>query len=56
MKKQVLETIEQVEIYPIISFVIFGLFFVATSFYVAKMSKKLVSDMKALPLDDQPEK
>lgn len=56
MKKQVLETIDQVEIYPIISFVIFGVFFIATAVYVMKMNKSFVSKMEELPLDGDLEK
>ena len=53
MKRQVLESIDQVGIYPTISFVIFGLFFIIATAYVIKMSKSFVDEMKALPLDKQ---
>lgn len=55
MKKSLLETIENVEIYPMISFAIFGLFFLVTGFYVLKMSKKMVDKMGSLPLETDPE-
>jgi hypothetical protein len=50
MKKQVLESIEGVGIYPMISFAIFGLFFIATTIYVLKMRKEFVKEMESLPL------
>ena len=56
MKKQVLESIDQVGIYPTISFVIFGLFFIVATAYVIKMSTSFVDEMKGLPLDKTPEK
>lgn len=52
MKKQVLESIDQVGIYPTISFIIFGIFFIVATAYVIKMSKSFVDEMKSLPLDD----
>ena len=55
MKKQVLESIDQVGIYPTISFVIFGLFFIVATAYVIKMSKSFVDQMKELPLDETTE-
>lgn len=55
MKKSLLETIENVEIYPMISFAIFGLFFLVTGFYVIKMSKKMVDKMGSLPLETESE-
>lgn len=40
-----------VEIYPLISLVIFTLFFAIMLWYVIKMSKKRVDEMSAMPLD-----
>ncbi len=52
MKKEALLAISDVEIYPVISFVIYGLFFLAVLAYVIFISKDLVKNMKDLPLDD----
>ncbi len=41
-----------VEIYPLISLVIFMLFFAGLLFYVVKLSKPLVKHMAELPLED----
>lgn len=49
--KQYAETIKGIEIYPIISLLIFVLFFIAVLYYVRKMDKKTVEDIKSLPLD-----
>ena len=53
MKKEVLESIDNVAIYPMISFAIFGLFFIAAGIYVFKMKKELIERMESLPMDDQ---
>ena len=49
--KQYAETIEGVNIYPIISLVIFMLFFIAVLWYVKKMDKRKVEEISKLPLD-----
>jgi cytochrome c oxidase cbb3-type subunit IV len=53
MKKEALESIDNVAIYPMISFAIFGLFFIAAGIYVFKMKKELIERMESLPMDDQ---
>ena len=53
MKKEALESIDNVAIYPMISFAIFGLFFIAPGVYVFKMKKELIERMESLPMDDQ---
>ncbi|MEY4288119.1 MAG: hypothetical protein RLZZ30_207 [Bacteroidota bacterium] len=40
-----------VEIYPLISLIIFTLFFAVMLWYVIKMSKSRVTEMSAMPLD-----
>lgn len=40
-----------VEMYPLISLMIFTLFFAFVLWYVIKMSKTRVSEMSAMPLD-----
>ena len=52
--KKYAETIDQIEIYPIISLIIFFGFFVGVLWYVLRMRQSEVNSMKQLPLDDQP--
>ncbi|MGZ3845706.1 MAG: CcoQ/FixQ family Cbb3-type cytochrome c oxidase assembly chaperone [Flavisolibacter sp.] len=49
--KQYVETIQGIDIYPIISLFIFVLFFIAVLWYVTKMDKRKVEEIKHLPLD-----
>jgi len=54
--KQHMETIEGVANYPMVSLLIFFVFFVLLSWWVATASKDHVREMEELPLDenDQP--
>ncbi|MFN4286785.1 MAG: CcoQ/FixQ family Cbb3-type cytochrome c oxidase assembly chaperone [Lacibacter sp.] len=52
--KKYAETIENIEIYPIISLLIFFAFFVGVLWYVLRLRQSDVNNMKQLPLDDQP--
>ncbi len=52
MHKEVLRSIDGIEIYPILSLAIFGLFFVAMLIWVIKVDKKYIHDMSELPLSD----
>ena len=47
-----MDTIGGIEIYPIISFAIFFLFFVVVTTLVIKARKEHIDHMSALPLDD----
>ncbi|GAB4230213.1 MAG: hypothetical protein Tsb0034_02010 [Ekhidna sp.] len=49
--KHHMETIAGIEIYPVISFVIFFVFFIALTIYVLKVDKKLFNDISNIPLD-----
>ncbi|WP_421765111.1 CcoQ/FixQ family Cbb3-type cytochrome c oxidase assembly chaperone [Ekhidna sp.] len=49
--KHHMETIAGIEIYPVISFVIFFVFFIALTVYVFKVDKKLFNDISNIPLD-----
>ena len=49
--KQYAETIKGIDVYPIISLFIFLLFFIAVVYYVKKMDKTKVEEIKSLPLD-----
>lgn len=46
-----LEKITGVSIYPLISFVIFGLFFLVMLIWVIKADKKRIYDISRIPLD-----
>jgi cbb3-type cytochrome oxidase subunit 3 len=50
--KHTLESITGVEIYPLISLLIFFLFFIGLGAYVLSMSKQRVEDMSRKPLED----
>lgn len=49
--KQYAETINGIDIYPIISLFIFLLFFIAVLWYVRKMDRHEVEEIRNLPLD-----
>ena len=53
MIKNVLESIAGIDIFPIISLVLFALFFGSVLVWVYKLDKKTVSRMKNLPLEDE---
>jgi len=52
MDKNVLQSIAGVEIYPIISFVIFFLFFLGLLLYVVRARRPHLDAMSQLPLRD----
>jgi cbb3-type cytochrome oxidase subunit 3 len=56
MKKEILSSIENIEIYPIISLLIFVTFFVGMFIWVIKVDKKYINHMKDMPLKDEPQK
>ena len=47
-----LTTIEGIEIFPIISLVIFFSFFVGLGIYMVKVDKNKIKELKNLPLDE----
>ena len=49
--KQYAESIDRVNIYPIISLFIFFIFFIAVLYYVKKMDKSKVNEISKLPLE-----
>ena len=51
--KQYAETITGIDIYPIISMFIFVVFFIAVLWYVKKMDKRKVEEIRNLPLADE---
>lgn len=52
MYKEVLRSIEGIGLYPIISLVVFFLFFTTVFLWVARIGRKDAQDMAAMPLDD----
>ena len=52
MYKNVLQSIDNIAIWPVISFVIFFLFFICLLWWVFTADKKFIDVMKSLPLDD----
>ncbi|MDE3183331.1 MAG: CcoQ/FixQ family Cbb3-type cytochrome c oxidase assembly chaperone [Bacteroidota bacterium] len=53
--QDVTENIEGAEIYPMISLIIFFLFFVVLLWFVLKMSKERVDILSNIPLDETEE-
>lgn len=49
--KHHMESISGIEIYPMISFLLFFTFFVLMLIYVVKVDKKRIARIAALPLD-----
>lgn len=52
MFKHYFEGIQNVEIWPIISLIIFFLFFVILILWIFKVDKKYIRKMKNMPLDN----
>lgn len=48
-----MDTIIGIEIFPLISFIIFFLFFIVLFIWVAKMKKSDVAELAAMPLEEQ---
>ena len=53
--KQYAETMDNISIYPIISLLIFFVFFVVLIGYVIKLDKKSIQEISRLPLNDDAE-
>lgn len=49
--KHHMETIAGIEVYPVISFIIFFTFFIALTIYVLKVDKKTFNEISNIPLD-----
>ncbi|MBD3627777.1 cbb3-type cytochrome c oxidase subunit 3 [Cyclobacterium sp.] len=56
MQKEILRSIENIEIYPIISLLIFVIFFVGMFWWVIRADKGYIDKMKEMPLKDEPQK
>jgi hypothetical protein len=55
MYKNVLQAIDGIEIYPLISFTIFFVFFLGLIVYVALMDKNYANTMSSIACDDETE-
>jgi cbb3-type cytochrome oxidase subunit 3 len=53
--QQYTETIKGAEVYPMISLLIFFLFFVVLLWFVLKMSKERIDTLSNIPLDETEE-
>jgi cytochrome c oxidase cbb3-type subunit 3 len=52
MYKQILQSIQNVEVWAVISLVIFFVFFIGISIKVLLIDKKYIKKMEDMPLDD----
>ncbi len=52
MYKEILQGIEGIDIYPIISLVIFVAFFLTASIWIVKLDRNYIKEMENLPLDN----
>ena len=52
MYKDVLQSIHDIEIWPIISLVLFFIVFIGMLIYVFKIKKQYIDEVKNLPLDE----
>ncbi len=50
--KGYVSSIDGIEIYPIISFIIFFVFFIAVTYYVVGAKKTYIDELSNLPFDD----
>ncbi|WKN41138.1 CcoQ/FixQ family Cbb3-type cytochrome c oxidase assembly chaperone [Tunicatimonas pelagia] len=53
--KHHMETITGIEIFPLISFLIFFAFFVVLLIWVFRSSKEYIAEVEQLPLDQEPQ-
>jgi cytochrome c oxidase cbb3-type subunit IV len=52
MYKNVLQSIENIQVWPVISFVIFFVFFLCLLLWVFTTDSKFIDKMKSLPIDE----
>jgi len=52
MYKDVLRSIENIEIWPVVSLAIFFIFFICLGIWLVTMDKNYINEVKGLPLDD----
>jgi cytochrome c oxidase cbb3-type subunit 4 len=54
MYKNVLQAIDNIAIWPVVSFVIFFVFFIILLWWVFSVDNSFINKMKALPMDGEP--
>jgi len=52
MYKEVLRSIENVAVFPIVSLLIFTLFFIGITIWAMRVPKEYIDHMSSLPMDD----
>jgi cytochrome c oxidase cbb3-type subunit 4 len=52
MYKEILQSIDHIAVWPVISFVIFFLFFICLLWWAFTADKKFISKMSQLPIDE----
>jgi cytochrome c oxidase cbb3-type subunit 4 len=52
MYKNILQNIENIALWPVISFVIFFVFFLCLLLWVFTTDKKFIDKMKSMPMED----
>ena len=55
MYKNILQNIDNIEIWPVISFVIFFVFFIALLWWVFTRDKEFIAKMKSMPIQESDE-
>ena len=55
MYKNVLQSIDNIAIWPVISFVIFFLFFLCLLWWVFTADKKLMKELSEMPMESTPQ-
>ncbi len=53
MYKNVLQTIDNIAIWPVVSFVIFFIFFIVLLWWVFSVDRKFIDKMRSLPMDNE---
>ena len=53
MYKDILQSIEGISVYPIISLIVFVLFFVVILIWMIKVDKKYINKMENLPFENE---
>jgi cytochrome c oxidase cbb3-type subunit 4 len=55
MYKNVLQSIDNIALWPVISFIIFFLFFVCLMWWVLTIDKRIINSLKNLPMEKSEE-
>jgi cytochrome c oxidase cbb3-type subunit 4 len=55
MYKNVLQSIDNIAVWPLVSFMIFFAFFIVLLWWVFSVDKEFIDKMKSLPMDEAPD-